>query len=585
MIRLLKTTFLSALWLSFAQPALAEAEAPEPTPCVFEKQAVDVEATGSGWLVTRGACPDETDATLTYQIDGKTRGTVKGTQTDSKWAFAVPEKPPTDSIVTLDFAVLHKLGTEDTTAATKASEEFASKLNLAVKESFDQAVDAARGAAQEGALELTLASFKGRLRKRVAELLSETPLSKIYYEGKPAAEVLLEKAKFRKLGANDWEPLPEAIDGLRESATAPWRKLWNAELQVSETEKEALKAPVPCLGDVKALTESDKAAKIKALGDCFGAVARAAKAAKAANSLVKVDHSQEKDKAKAKKEDEQLAKSLDDATAKMDQFARQPESAFTSAPADAASSQPARSALVTADAENAWLTIVSVLKPGTSFHSDASAANNGVNYVAALLIQVPLRAELEKQVSERFALDAASLRGLSSFARTGRGSEMVRVPPANPRFFVSTGFVASALNENPLKDPWKLAIPVLVSICPSTHGCQTKGIGSGGNWANYVSLDVGVNVTFLGDRDARVGLPSVLAGVGFTPIYATHFGVGINFFDNPQSDEMNSALYFSLTLDLVDGADILGAIGLAKPEPQVIGEKKKEEEKTEEKKE
>jgi hypothetical protein len=194
-----------------------------------------------------------------------------------------------------------------------------------------------------------------------------------------------------------------------------------------------------------------------------------------------------------------------------------------------------------------------------------------LNHAAALLVENQLRDTWAQQISAKLEPKPEELRDLRQFTRQGRASELVKVTPGKPRFFVSTGVVATALNTDPSEQPWKLSLPVLVSICWSAQGCETKGIGQGGNALNYVSTDLGVKAVFLGTRDPRESAPSFLLGLGVNPFYATHVSVGLNLFENRQTEKANLALYLAVTLDLITGSDILGELGLGKPAIQRIG--------------
>ena len=191
-----------------------------------------------------------------------------------------------------------------------------------------------------------------------------------------------------------------------------------------------------------------------------------------------------------------------------------------------------------------------------------------MNYVAALMVVDQRRTAFEAELQAKLGPDWDGAALVEQFTYEGVAKDLFKALPGNPRFFVSTGVVATDL-----QDRWKLALPVLVSVCLSPHGCETKATyNTKTDGGQYLSVDLGIKTVFLGDNDPRESKPSFLLGLGITPVYATHFSFGMNAFENNQTAKANLAFYVAVTLDLINGKDILGELGVGKPKVERIGE-------------
>jgi hypothetical protein len=591
-------SFILTLAVTLTLASRVRAEPPvaaggDAVPCDPEQQEVEVAtaSAGDGWIVMRKRCPTETGATLSYRIGNGAARSVPGQKGATGWTFGIAEKVPTDAFVKLEFRVLGPLTGAKAAKASKALDEFVKALESAVKRSFDRAVEATQGARAEGRADLLAGAFKSEARAEVGKLLAATALEEYYYDDVRATDVVLEKAGFTRLGEGDWEPTAASMENLRQASLAPARALWNAR---AELENKNVRAA--CLGDASSLVKSEEAApRERALETCLASLSEAGK--KTAVALSKDVEFKKKAAGNDPSKLQLLAGPEQDllqvgAAAAFFQGLKAadavsiPSLSSPAPPAAGASAPPAGGETTSGlkkSVEDASVRILSaassetITKIDPSIKQGAVDANNGVKYVVALLVDARLRPALAQQTVDKFVPTDAALQGLRTFTRAGLATEFATVSRPKPRFFVSTGVVATWLNGQH-SDPWKLSLPVLVSVCWSPFGCETKGIGMGGNAATYVSFDLGVKTIFLGERDPREAAPSFLAGLGFTPFYATHVSVGINVFDNPQPPQhghVNVGLYTSVTLDVISGGDILGAIGLAKPEPEVLGRKEK----------
>ena len=517
----------------------AEAAAPE---CNAKEQKVKVTSAGNGWVVTREACTGEKDAELTYSHGDKAPTTVAGKLTDKIWSFAIPDKIEENELLRLEFRVV---STPAVAVQNDAHRVFAAQLRGEVKAAYDDAVKIALQASPETQDTILKTQFSAAARKRVGELLKRTKLDAYVTKSEtgfqPWTEAVLSKAKFRKIGTGDWEPSDAVLDELKIWSDADSQLLADAKKIGSSTPPSA-----GCFGGSAPNSASTTSVQNQALKACVTALATSAKilaGAKDANALKFSTLSDAEPAALAEqlvrasgteaagRGSAFLRKSYSDALQKLEQV--QPKAA-----------QPAA-------------------------QGEFNDSEQAVLYLAALRIVSTLQ---PKAVALDDALNPApgALLALSTFTRENLLGEVFKIEPAKPRFFVSTGVVVTSLNSG-IGDPFKLSVPVLVSICLSPNGCETKGIGAKGTPGMYVSADLGVKTFWIGSRNPRESAPSFLVGLGFTPIYATHIGIGVNAFENPQTSRANFAPYLSVTVDVVDGKDILGSLGIAPPKAEPIG--------------
>jgi hypothetical protein len=545
--------------------ASAGKKAAVTTPCRPETQPVDVDTVDTGWVVTRTGCPGESSPSMFYSFGDVKRKEVKGQQVGDTWTFAITEKIPTDAFVSLEFNVFVGLANSDRASANTQLVKFATDVQEAVKTSFDAAVDKT-SSVTTGRWEVLLPIFTAEARKRVSALARQaTNLGGFYSEGVPAVEAILRKSHFQKVVSDpsqpanaDWEPTPQALDDLKSFNPPAAQQLDNARKEIVEYEASAELGT--CLGQPKSSFKAGGTALLReaALKACFNQLLDSAKAAgipddnpdfaalkavdqtKIVASLVNLPPANVDTRLiKLRGPIDALLGKIDEAKTAAEQKAKADKKA---APASAS---------------KAFKNFV-----------DAQGA---LNYIAALEIeQVNTIEGWKLEESRKFVPDPAKLVTELSFARQATASQLLKVKPGKPRFFISTGVAVTSLNDDPWADPNKLSIPILVSICWSPAGCESKGFGSGGHPLDYVSTDVGVNTVYLGTKNPRQGSPSFLFGLGVTPIYATHVSVGMNLFENPQTSRANVAAYVALTINVVDGAGILGALGMGKPTPEVI---------------
>ena len=527
----------------------------ESKPCQPESQQVAMESADIGWVVLRVACPNEKAAVLSYSY-GDTSKVVEGKLADGSWAFGIAEKIPDDAVIKLQFRVL--LDSGDAKAVQAKLSDFASKLRDTVKASYDESVAKTKGTPPSDRWSVLLPVFMAEARSKVTALAKVTELP--YFADKiPAVEFILQKGHFQKLPNSDWEPTPEILHDLENAGGPVAQELWNARAKV----KDYNPTPAPaCLsGDKQSIESGTKDARDKALANCLKAL------------IVSADHLQ------VAKNDVATLKplaSLSDANIAK-KIVNLPD-------VDAASKQGAESGLFlppyAGAVENISMALPEILheKSKTRLEDAKTAlgAWEALDFVAAREVIDQIGPAWQKKLDNPVLPDITEVLQAITITREAQASQLFRKRPALPRFFLSTGVAVTSLDNTPGKDPNKLSIPILASICWSSSGCQTKGVGSGMGVFTYLSADLGVKLAFLGEKNPRESSPSFLAGLGVTPIYATHLSIGINAFDNPQTKRVNVAPYLSITLDLVNGADILGALGMGKPSVEPIGSSKPE---------
>jgi hypothetical protein len=520
---------------------MAWAAEPAATTCVPKDQKVNVTSVGSGWVVTRDACAGEKEAQLAYSHGDKASGTVAGKLTDKTWSFAIPEKIEENELLRLEFRIA---STPASPVKTEPQRAFASQLRDGVNAAFDDAVKIALQASPATQEAVLKAQFSLAARKRVGDLLKRAQLDAYVTKTdaglQPWTEAVLSKAGFHKLGAGDWEPGDAVLDKLK-AWSSPDSQLFSDARARSTTPPSAV-----CLAGPAPDSKAPPAVQNAVLKSCVTALASSAKAlagAKDANALTFSTLSEEDPAALAK-----LLVRVDatEAAGRGSVFLRK----------------------IYSDALQK-LELVQARPAQKAEQAQFNESERAVLYLAAQQVAAALQPKVDA-VNDALIPAEDTLLELSVFVRENLLGEVFKIEPAKPRFFVSTGVVVTSLNSG-IGDPYKLAVPVLVSICLSPNGCETKGIGAKGSPGMYVSADLGVKTFWIGTRNPRENAPSFLFGLGFTPIYATHIGIGVNAFDNPQTSRANFAPYLSVTVDVVDGKDILGSLGIAPPKAEPIG--------------
>ncbi|HET7542192.1 MAG TPA: hypothetical protein VFK05_20130 [Polyangiaceae bacterium] len=513
-----------------------------------------------------------------YSFGDVKRKEVKGQQVGDAWTFAIPEKIPTDAFVSLEFNVFVPVA--DQADAQAKLLPFARSVHDAVHESFDVAVSKT-SSLTAGRWEVLLPIFTAEARKRVSALARQANLGAYYAEGVPAVEAILRKSHFQKVMSGDpnepanvdWEPTPQALDDLKKFGTPAAQELRSAHDKIKNYRESSDSAE--CLGPKTAFDGGGNAPQREAaLKACFKQLLDSAQAAGLPRDNAAVSDDLKKARQKSLNDlsavdQNKIVESLVNFPPGADSLLikLQPQidtvlRAIKDASAD--DEQAAKKAPANRVAREAAIKTSTALKS----YIDAQGA---LDFVAALEIEQKQTIDAwELQVSGEFVPAPDKLVIQLTFARQATASQLLKVKPGKPRFFISTGIAVTSLNNEPWGDPNKLSIPVLVSICWSRAGCESKGFGSGGHPLDYVSTDLGVNTVFLGQKNPRQGTPSFLFGLGLTPIYATHVSVGMNLFENPQTSQANVAAYVALTINVVDGAGILGALGMGKPTPEVI---------------
>lgn len=514
---------------------------PPPVACDPEQQPVDVIAADGGLTVTRKVCASEVTQSLVYSF-GAVRNEIEGTKVgDDTWTFGITEKIPDDSLLKLEFHVW--MNAADPKKARVALDSFSQALRDAVAAAAQAAMDKTKAVPGDARWTAFVALFREEATANVKKLLATHKLP--YRAGKvSAAEFILDKAKFEKTAAGEWVPGAEAIDALKASIPPAAALLLNAETRIAGYTPP--NPALPCLGDATKLP-TDLAARQTALASCLKSLLSDASKAKVPEADLAAL------KELSTKTDAEVATVLVNATT----IELRP------------TAKNVNTQLFSEDYKERLMVAASAPKDTDKSLSGPLAADNAaLLYLAALQVESVTRPVLTKLLADEFLPQEVQVELV--FLRAAQAHQLVRVVNGKPRFFVSTGVAVTSLDSSPGNDPNKLTIPVLVSVCFSHAGCETKGMGSGGTATSYMSLDLGVNAVFLGQKNPRQGTPSFLFGAGFTPLYATHVSLGVNIFENPQTSQANVAPYIALTLDVVDGAGILGALGIGKPTAQKI---------------
>ena len=499
---------LLALFLATGSLQAASAPRPKPTTPKAEDD-VTAEWSNGGWRVHRLAGSEE-KVTLKLKSDQQVRS-IAGEKFGKHWVFWVAsEKPKDEASVELEFVLETKLknGKVDlTTFAQKVSDE----VFATYTEQFNTQNDLSIEAKRESAAQLA--------GSKVNELMAAKPLSDLTIDGSPAAEQVLLRMGFRKDDQGHWEVSERALETLRQI-------LEYKMVQWTQTQLFATAPDLPCV-------------KVKDFESQLNACAT------------------------------ELRKLLDQMPpprlAEADKFLADTEIEAGQAWTVAVDlTVTAKEPPGLAKGYEYWIELAKKLE-------DQDKVDPKVLQHAGALIWIVQRAywnQNANQLKEQLAkmlIDGAKLARLTVDKRT-KDTANITIVPGNPRFFFSTGPVFMFLD-----DRVKMGLPLMASICASMNGCDSDGLFGGASPASgqVISLDVGVNATTFGKSEPRLGKPTFLVGGGVNLVYAAHASVGAALFENPQSGRTNAALYLSLTLDLVDGKDILGGLGVSKPQVQV----------------
>lgn len=532
-----------------------------PTPAGpkrVEAGKVSVEAHEGGWIVSRVAETGETACSLKFWYDGFAPRVIEGSLTDGKWTFGITEKMPDSAVVSFEFTTLTPVA--DKARARAQLSEFLAQLGEVLHTS---STDASKGATDR---EIAKAAYIVKARAAISELLKKSPLStysvKVGTGRRAAPAVILAKGGLNEVGSGQWEPTDKTEEQLA--------VLWGDEAVAYQLVLTDLKR-VPqtaCLGDTKALgavgTDADekvKAARRNAFRACLKAFVETSNKVLADDAIAKNTAAQSKLKALVTSL-EQLSTPLLADKAKVEDYV---DADGSKADPNAANARRLAAPLSTR-IDALFMELPATPAALAALRNDAFSSLAGVRFVAALMSEAAVHAAFEKKIETALGPDWNASSLVSLFTYDGVAKDLFKAKPARPRFFVSTGVAATHL-----QDRWKLALPVLVSICFSTGGCETKAMYNTKSGADYVSLDLGIKTVFLGDQDPRERAPSFLLGLGFTPLYATHFSLGMNAFENPQTSQANMAFYLSVTLDVINGKDILGELGIGKPQVERVG--------------
>jgi hypothetical protein len=149
--------------------------------------------------------------------------------------------------------------------------------------------------------------------------------------------------------------------------------------------------------------------------------------------------------------------------------------------------------------------------------------------------------------------------------RTEVGSTLVQGADRPRRYDIATG----VLYVGGIKD---MIVPTLVSICFSTGCLAAKEVAWGANsgWVRAFSVDAGVRLKTLDSQDPRqLDKISFVMGVSFNPVSLLRLSAGYYAFENAQTKNWNAQPYFGVTLNILNAAEILGALGLGEATPKV----------------
>jgi hypothetical protein len=528
---------LAASGIALAPAALAESGAlPPPGSTPSDARTMSATLSDNGWTMSCAALQTEQRAELRYSYAAQPARTVEGTKVGQQWKFTIADRIPADAMVTADVTTYSKLDEKGQQAAELELRRFVQQLVDVLVAAYDDAASATRGAAdQESVLGPT---FQQKAGVALTQLIEASPLSNYNVDGDSVLTLLLQTSAFEKSATGQWQPTLATFERLSGFWDEMARRYQSASGLVVQ-----LPTAMPCAASLK--PDSADGAAEEVLRGCWkDFVAKARQAADAAGEGIRSTMTPPTNRLDTAQQPMNVSQLL--RPARPDDDPRDPNHGnkeFLEGSSDAdfqtvIAADPDRSAELGSDYE-------------------------GVRFAAALLTQ---RA-LEDKVWSRVFDVPWTLAGVAHHTSyIGRASQLFEYKAGKARFFVSTGVLATALRGD-----WQLSLPVLASVCLSALGCETKGTGATSDGGQYVSIDLGLKAVFLGDKDARESAPSFLLGFGITPIYATHFSVGLNAFVNPQTHRSNGALYVAVTLDLVDGADILGALALGKPSLEPIG--------------
>ncbi|HWA72256.1 MAG TPA: hypothetical protein VG937_07985 [Polyangiaceae bacterium] len=526
---------------------------------------VKIETAGKGWAVFRTK-QKETRAVLVYSYEGHPPTEVTGSQDGESWKFAITEKVPSDAVVSLEFLLFSPV--PDPTAAQQAVVEFSTELARLLADGFPAAARAAESVPDSERRDQLVQILGVRIRSELSTLIRNSKLSTYYANGQPAPEYVLAKLAFRQLGPATWEPTTESFHLLKANFDLLSRRVGGLE----QTVAVGPPAPLPaCAGDstlIRADSDDGAAARARALKACLKTFVDEANLALTARDKVVKGRAVTPALAATAQSLLAIAAKSDDA-----EIAKEAFGAATTELADGLGEGFSK-AFGTKISEllTAATVPVTPLPKQDSITAHQKAAQDAylvLHYLGARAVIAAQKAARDEARTQELRASVSTaitqLELVERMTRTDHATDIFVVDPGKPRFFLSTGLALSDLRA-----AWKLSIPAVVSICFSRAGCETKGIGSGGNALNYFTADVGLKTIFLGASDRREGSPSFLLGVGVTPLYATHLSIGMNLFENRQREHVNAALYFALTFDTVDGAGILGDLGIGKPEAKRI---------------
>jgi hypothetical protein len=117
-------------------------------------------------------------------------------------------------------------------------------------------------------------------------------------------------------------------------------------------------------------------------------------------------------------------------------------------------------------------------------------------------------------------------------------------------------------------------MPVVIAVCPfggCMRGTENVFTDKSVSRLRTLSFDFGVRATTLNRTDPRdKGGTAFLTGLSWNPIAFVRLSAGEYFFENTLTTNKNTGMYVGITLNVLEAAGVLGALGLTTPAAPVL---------------